>query len=114
MNLKWAMTGSFFAAAERPSDGMRLGIFVGSFAAGKWSAFALETKDTTSAASVLNSHAHEIVGEYSDPPGAFKGATDYVAAWMKRTPAELCRCPDIGKPATRSRTSAKSPRRSPR
>ncbi len=65
-----------------------------------WRVLAIQTPITTkSVEEVFDSHAHQIIGDYSSVPAAFEGAESFARAWVKKFKAASfkpeCACAEI-------------------
>lgn len=90
---KWVLVGSWTRMATR-SDGMTLAVLVSSSPFG-WTVIGLETAETE-INTILDAHAHSVVGHYETPTEALLEAEKYQDAWLSSVIlAPPCPCEEI-------------------
>jgi hypothetical protein len=95
---EWIMDVLEYGAVVRGKDKL---VFAMTSRLGLYRLLALET-DATSPDGVLDSHAHEWLGDFEDRERARACATRYAKTWWtKKVRAEKCACKPIGKKAAR-------------
>jgi hypothetical protein len=102
--LDWQFTTQFSGVVQKA--GYRLGVSVSRLSPkDDWTVFALQSKEN-GLAGVLNSHAHQVVGQYGDLQQALAAAQQYADRWQPI--ADLCDCTDIKPKRTRSKRGSTS------
>jgi|WetSurMetagenome_2_1015567.scaffolds.fasta_scaffold235546_2 hypothetical protein len=92
--LQWTLQGVFVAMVRVKSETLGLVVTqVGS----DWNALALETPGEDPS-SILESHAHQVVGRFSGVTEAFDACLAYAEKWKIGKRATECGCEEIKKP----------------
>jgi hypothetical protein len=88
----WQSLGTFMLPATR-ADGAVCVFGVNPQADGTFVVIGIQTPRAGDAVSVLEQHAHELIGTFPSPTGAMVAAEQAAAAWLKGTEiGKLCDC----------------------
>jgi len=87
---------SFLGTSVSRSDGRELFLNVAG-GAERWFALAFEGPRDASPFTLLDDHAHRLIGEFANPAAAQRAGEGFAKRWLRGVKIDECRCLDIGK-----------------